>query len=84
MKIYLGQMENTARSKTLPLLLREHEMRIFLSNLENGGSQSYCLPILLRERESVRVYLSALEQAERPKYALPILLRERERETVRT
>lgn len=50
MKIYLGQMENTARSKTLPLLLREHEMRIFLSNLENGGSQSYCLPILLRER----------------------------------
>lgn len=26
-------------------------MRIYLSNLENGGSQSYCLPILLRERE---------------------------------
>lgn len=64
MKIYLGQMENTARSKTLPLLLREHEMRIFLSNLENGGSQSYCLPILLREHESLPVGIGTGRAAE--------------------
>lgn len=80
MRIYLGQMENTARSKTLPLLLREHEMRIFLSNLENGGSQSYCLPILLREHESLPVGIGTGRAAE----VCPAHPAKRERETVRT